>query len=191
FPGDSPRPAWPIASVRPYHACTSATVPRSRAATAMRITRLESHLLRLPLERPVTPPDNARPGAALDHVFALMVHLHTDAGPRGFGLAYALQGGGRALKVLADDDLAPLIVGEDPLDHERLASKVYWRLQGVGRRGLVTQAYSAIDLALWDLKGKAANLPLYKLLGGARESAPVYGGDAGWTWMTPNEIIDA
>src|SRR5262249_61843870 len=91
----------------------------------------------------------------------------------GLGFACALQSSGRALLACAEDDLAPLVVGEDPLDHERLASKVYWRLQTVGRRGLVQQAYSAIDVALWDLKGKAAGMPLYKLLGGARHSARV------------------
>ena len=55
----------------------------------------------------------------------------------------------------------------------------------------MAQAYSAVDLALWDLKGKAAGLPLYKLLGGARESAPVYGSDTGWLWMSPEEIVEA
>jgi L-alanine-DL-glutamate epimerase-like enolase superfamily enzyme len=148
----------------------------------MRITRLESHVLRIPLERPIAPPETAP-------IVALFVHLDTDAGLRGLGFAWALGGGGRALKAVADDDLAPLVIGEDPLDQERLASMVYWRLQGVGRLGLVAQAYSAIDLALWDLKGKAAGLPLYKLLGGAREAAPVYGADVGWLWMSPDEIV--
>src|SRR5260370_3282290 len=120
-----------------------------------------------------------------------MVYLDTDAGHRGLGLAYTLGGGGRALKVITDDDLAPLVVGEDPLDHERLAAKVYWRLQTIGRSGLVVQAYSAVDLALWDLKGKIAGLPLYKLLGGARESAPVYAADTGCLWMSTEEIIEA
>jgi L-alanine-DL-glutamate epimerase-like enolase superfamily enzyme len=156
----------------------------------MRITHLTSQLLRLPLARPITDPrDDQEP--RLDHVFVLLVHLDTDAGHRGLGFAYALQGGGRALKAIADDDLAPLVVGEDPRDHERLAAKVYWRLQSVGRRGLVAQAYSAVDLALWDIKGKAAGMPLYQLLGGARSSAPAYGSDTGWLWMSPAEIIDA
>lgn len=154
----------------------------------MRITRLDSHLLRLPLERPITSL-NEPGGPRLDHIFLLTVHLETDTGHKGLGFAFALQGGGRAMKVLVDDDLAPLVVGEDALDHERLTSKVYWRLQSIGRRGLVQQAYSAIDVALWDLKAKKANLPLYKLLGGAREAAPVYGSDCGWLWMTPQEIV--
>src|ERR1700730_8105411 len=128
----------------------------------MRITRLQSNLLRLPLERPITP--------AVGHVFVLLVQLDTDAELSVVGFAWAIHGGGRALLAVAEDDLAPLVIGEDPLDHERLASKVYWRLQTVGRRGLVAQAYSAIDVALWDLKGKAGNLPLWKLLGGAREA---------------------
>src|SRR5262249_48005123 len=88
----------------------------------MRITQLESQLLRLPLNRPITSPKDTDRGARLDHIFLLVVYLDTDAGHRGLGFAYALQGGGRALKVIADDDLAPLVVGEDPLDHERLGA---------------------------------------------------------------------
>src|SRR6266852_689238 len=157
----------------------------------MRIIQVESQLLRLPLSRPITSLGGGDPDNRLDHVFVLLVYLDTDAGHRGLGFAYALQGGGRALKVIADDDLAPLVVGEDPLDHERLGAKAYWRLQSIGRRGLVAQAYSAIDLALWDLKGKAAGLPLWKLLGGARDAAPVFVSDTGYLWMSAEEIIDA
>jgi L-alanine-DL-glutamate epimerase-like enolase superfamily enzyme len=156
----------------------------------MRITQVESQLLRIPLSRPITAPADIR-GSQLNSVFLLVVYLDTDTGHRGLGFAMANQGGGRALKVTLDDDIAPTLTGEDPLDHERLATKVYWRLQSVGRLGLVAQAYSAVDLAMWDLKGKVAGLPLYKLLGGARESAPVYGSDVGWLWMSPEEMITA
>jgi L-alanine-DL-glutamate epimerase-like enolase superfamily enzyme len=157
----------------------------------MRITQLDSQLLRLPLARPIRSPRDTDTSNRLDHVFMLIVYLDTDAGHRGLGFAYTLQGGGRAMKVLADDDLAPLVVGEDPLHLEQIATRVYWRLQGIGRSGLVAQAYSAVDLALWDLKGKIAGLPLYQLLGGARDSAPAYAADTGWLWMTPGEIVEA
>src|SRR5437899_1091297 len=153
----------------------------------MRITQIESELLRLPLPRPITTSDDPR--GPIDHVFLLLAYVDTDAGHRGMGFAWALQGG-RALKAVVTDDLTPLVLGEDPLDHERLLEIVTRRLYTVGRSGLVTQAYSAIDLALWDLKGRAAGLPLYKLLGGARESAPAYGADL-WLWMSADEILEA
>jgi L-alanine-DL-glutamate epimerase-like enolase superfamily enzyme len=156
----------------------------------MRITRLDTQLLHVPLSRPRASPLEAAAGR-LNHIVVLLVRLGTDAGLEGLGFAYALQGSGRALHAVAVDDLAPLVVNEDPLNHERLAGKVYWRLQTVGRRGLVQQAYSAIDLALWDLKGKAAGLPLFKLLGGARDSAPAYGSDSAWLWMSVEEILEA
>lgn len=156
----------------------------------MHITQIESQLLRLPLTRPITAPLTPRQ-EALDSVVILVAQVDTDAGHRGLGFAWTLYGTGRAMKAVLDDDLAPLLVGEDPLDHERLGTKVYWRLQTISRRGLVPQVYSALDLALWDIKGKVAGLPLYKLLGGMREAAPVYGSDTGWLWMDADQIVEA
>src|SRR5207302_5345894 len=156
----------------------------------MRITGIESELLHVPLSRPRASPAEAATGR-LNTINVLLVHIETDAGLRGLGFAYALQGSGRALHAVAVDDVAPLLLGENAFDHERLAAKVYWRLQTVGRLGLVQQAYSAFDVALWDLKGKAAGAPLYKLLGGARESTPVYGSDSAWLWMSVEQILEA
>jgi L-alanine-DL-glutamate epimerase-like enolase superfamily enzyme len=68
---------------------------------------------------------------------------------------------------------------------------LYWHVQSVGRRGLVMQAQAALDLALWDLKGKVAGLPVWKLLGGARPSAAVYGSDGGWLWMSVEQMVEA
>jgi L-alanine-DL-glutamate epimerase-like enolase superfamily enzyme len=156
----------------------------------MRIRRVDCELLRLPLSRPRASPLEAAAGR-LNHIVVLLAHIHTDADLVGLGFAYALQSSGRALLATAVDDLAPLLVNENPLDHERLASRVYWRMQTVGRRGLVQQAYSALDVALWDLKGKAAGMPLYKLLGGARDSARAYGSDTAWLYMKVEEIVAA
>jgi L-alanine-DL-glutamate epimerase-like enolase superfamily enzyme len=156
----------------------------------MKITSVNCQLLHVPLSRPRASPLEAA-GGRLNHVVTLIVQLHTDAGLTGLGFAYALQSSGGALLSIAEDDLTPLLVGEAALDHLRLQSKVYWRLQSVGRRGLVQQAYSAFDVALWDLKGKAANMPLHKLLGGARSSCEAYGSDTAWLWMSVEEIIEA
>ncbi|MFM7148772.1 MAG: mandelate racemase/muconate lactonizing enzyme family protein [Gemmataceae bacterium] len=157
----------------------------------MKITRIDCDLLQVPLNRPRASPLEHQATGRLNHVVALVAQVHTEAGPTGLGFAYALQTTGRALFATLTEDLAPLLIGEDALDHERLAHKVYWRLQTVGRRGLIPQAYSALDVALGDLKGKTANLPLHKLLGGARDSAEVYGSDTAWLWMSARQILEA
>ena len=65
------------------------------------------------------------------------------------------------------------LIGEDPIDVERLWHKM-WVPKLIGRRGLTTRAISAIDIGLWDIRAKVAGLPLYKLLGGFRDRVPTY-----------------
>jgi L-alanine-DL-glutamate epimerase-like enolase superfamily enzyme len=66
-----------------------------------------------------------------------------------------------------------MLVGEDPIDVERLWHKM-WVPKLIGRRGLTTRAISAIDIGLWDIRAKAAKLPLWKMLGGFRDRVPTY-----------------
>ena len=190
--GEAPR--WivgvAISGISRYHIARHTL--RKDAVSDLRITAVRSELLRLPLQRAaVTGMSSGGRGGRLDSVFLLATWISTDHGPEGLGFAYFLQGGGRAAKCIIQDDLGPMLVGEDPLDHERLWHKLYWHVQSIGRRGLVIQAQSALDLALWDLKGKAAGLPLWKLLGGARPSAAVYGSDGGWLWMSVEQMVEA
>ena len=65
--------------------------------------------------------------------------------------------------------IAPAIKGEDALDHERIWEKLYWIMMPRGQTGFGGQALSAVDIALWDLKGKAFGEPVWRLLGGARQ----------------------
>src|SRR5258708_30247651 len=95
---------------------------------------------------------------------ALLVSLVADSGVTGLGFTRA-SSGGSALQAIIDHELSPMLVGEDPLGHERLFAKARWQMREPGWRGLVARAYAAIDLALWDLKGKSAGMPLYQLLG--------------------------
>jgi len=69
---------------------------------------------------------------------------------------------------------AHALAGEDPLAHERLWEKLYWLLSPRGQTGYASHAIAAIDVALWDLKGKALGQPVWRLLGGARSKVPVY-----------------
>jgi L-alanine-DL-glutamate epimerase-like enolase superfamily enzyme len=66
-----------------------------------------------------------------------------------------------------------MLVGMDPLDHEKIWHAM-WRPKLVGRRGITTRMLGGIDIALWDLKGKVAGLPVYKLLGGFTDRVDTY-----------------
>ena len=102
------------------------------------------------------------------------LRLRTDQGVEGIGVT--LYGGQmtRSLRT-AVEELAALTIGEDPLRIERIVAKLH---QGTGDAcgpgGIFTLALSAIDVALWDIKGKALDQPLWKLLGGHRDRVPTY-----------------
>lgn len=113
--------------------------------------------------------DADRPGAP-----SAFVRILTDEGPVGLGEASPMQGGRAALGIIRDEIAADLI-GRDPLDHAVLVDTLLHKLVKLGPEGAVTSALAAIDIALWDLKGKLLGQPIHKLLGGAwRTSMPFY-----------------
>lgn len=93
-----------------------------------------------------------------------LVCIETDEGITGYGTSYSLD---------YVDYLKPFLLGENPLNVERLWEKM-WVPKFLGRRGRTTQTISAIDIALWDIRSKAAGIPLYQLLGGYRDEIPCY-----------------
>ncbi len=103
-----------------------------------------------------------------------IVRVETDEGVSGFGLLYASNMPGGAETIAAfTSGLESLLLGENPFDSERLWAKMY-RPSMIGRRSLTTRIVGAVDLALWDIKGKALGLPLWRLLGGYRNRIPAY-----------------
>jgi L-alanine-DL-glutamate epimerase-like enolase superfamily enzyme len=68
----------------------------------------------------------------------------------------------------------PAIVGDDAMAHEAIWEKLYWKTMPRGQTGYAAHAVAAIDLALWDIKGKALGQPVWRLIGGARNRVPVY-----------------
>ena len=114
----------------------------------------------------------------------LFVHIHTDEGTIGLGMAP----GQRAIREVIHQNLSGVLVGQDPFMIEKLWQDMFWRVRGFGRKGVAFQAIAAIDIALWDLKGKILNQPIYRLLGPAHESVPVYG-SGGWTNYSETELV--
>jgi len=74
------------------------------------------------------------------------------------------------------------------LSHEWLWEEMFWAVRGFGRKGLAFCAISAVDIALWDLKGKVFDAPLYRLLGPYTDTVPIYG-SGGWTHFTEDELV--
>ena len=103
-----------------------------------------------------------------------LVEIETDEGITGYGLTTdPLIGNGNLIISETIRTLAPVILGRDPLRNEHIWADL-WRPKLIGRRGLTTRAISAVDIALWDIKAKAAGLPLDILLGGYRDRIPGY-----------------
>ena len=101
----------------------------------------------------------------------LWVRIHTDEGLTGLGETYP--------SVIAEkavvQRLAPLLIGRNPLEIDRLWADMFLAVSYAGWAGAEMRAISAIDIALWDLAGKAAGMPIYQILGGAsRESIRIY-----------------
>lgn len=130
----------------------------------MRITRIETRIVEIPVENPYV-----YSHGALKAFGNVLVWVHTDEGIVGIGEASFVPGGGvseetpESTKPTIDRYLSPAVVGEDPFDIERLHRK----MDAVVPRNLV--AKGGIDLALWDVMGKALNQPVYRLLGGMIE----------------------
>jgi L-alanine-DL-glutamate epimerase-like enolase superfamily enzyme len=102
----------------------------------------------------------------------VLVELFTDAGLVGLGNA-ALSP--LLTKACIDTYLKPLLLGADPWDTEYLWQHMYRRTMAFGRKGVAMTAISAVDIALWDLLGKFARQPVYRLLGGrTKQRVPVY-----------------
>jgi len=101
-----------------------------------------------------------------------VVEVETDEGIVGIGNVALAP---RIAKQIIDLYLTPLVVGQDPFDYEYLWQRMYRNTHAWGRKGVGMAAISAIDIAIWDIMGKAVGKPVFKLLGGrTKEKIPVY-----------------
>ena len=149
----------------------------------MKITSFEAATLNIPEDDPLAnmPEEEGRTRPVV------ILRLRTDNGIEGIGLTFY---GGKMTGSLrkAVDELAELTIGEDPMRIEHITSKLRVAAgDSAGPGGIFMLAISAIDIALWDIKGKALDQPLWKLLGGHRDRVPTYASGSLRRGLTDNQ----
>jgi L-alanine-DL-glutamate epimerase-like enolase superfamily enzyme len=110
------------------------------------------------------------------HFELITVSLRLADGQEGTGYTYTGGKGGHAILAMLEHDLAPFLIGRDASQIEHLHDEMQWHIHYVGRGGIASFAISAIDIALWDLKGKLEDKPLWRMAGGAGRTAKAYRG---------------
>jgi L-alanine-DL-glutamate epimerase-like enolase superfamily enzyme len=99
-----------------------------------------------------------------------LVFVDTDQGVTGLGVGMTRNA---PVAAIVERNLSPLLLGQDPLMTEAMWDRLYYRNLTIAGRGIFMRALSAVDIALWDIKGQAAGLPIWQLLGGARDRIPL------------------
>lgn len=110
------------------------------------------------------------------HFELITATLRLSDGREGTGYTYTGGKGGHAIKAMIDHDLAPFLIGQDAENVEALYEAMQWHVHYVARGGIASFAISAVDIALWDLRCKAADQPLWKMVGGASDRCRAYAG---------------
>ncbi|MGA2963750.1 MAG: mandelate racemase/muconate lactonizing enzyme family protein [Candidatus Korobacteraceae bacterium] len=154
----------------------------------MKISRVHTQIVNVPEAQslaglPLQPPV-VRPFVTL--------RLETDEGIDGIAVSFAFFSSAmiNALKS-AVHDLASLAIGGDPLVPGPILEKLRAAAGGSGPGGIFMLAFSAIDIALWDIRGKALNQPLWKLLGGVRQRVPAYASGVLQRNLSDAEVVQA
>ena len=138
--------------------CAAAIIPKHRNLnhkigddSILRIEEVQTKRYFLPLTHPMTDASHG----VMTHFEVVMVQLQTDSGQTGYGYTYTIGCGGAAIRSLIDNDLKSILLGADANCIEKIWDRMWRHLHYIGRGGLVSFAMSAVDIALWDLKGKA------------------------------------
>lgn len=148
----------------------------------MKITRVSA----TPLHLPVSVSISGR--TKTTSLSICLVDIETDSGITGTGMTAITEE--EVVGSIVNDIAAHALIGQDPMRHEFLWEKLYWLLTPRGQSGYASHAMAALDLALWDIKGKALGQPCWRLLGGARAQVPVYA-TFGFAFFDRDELAEA
>lgn len=137
----------------------------------MKITDVRSHVLQYGL-----PEELGYSQQYYANRTAHLVEVETDEGITGWGECFGPGNVAIANKAIVESVIRPMVLGDDPLDRDVIWHRVYNLLRDHGREGMPMQSLSGVDIALWDIAGKVAGMPLHKLIGGAhRTRVKAYG----------------
>ncbi len=125
------------------------------------------------------PPDQAfqLAGGLCTGRLSCLIKIHTDDGSVGLGSVYSHP---ELVRTVIEGQLRDFLVGEDPTNVERLWDRMYSVTRWYGRKGAAMSALGGVDMALWDLRGKAAGKPVYQLLGAKRNRVKAYASALLW-----------
>ena len=130
----------------------------------MKITRVAASVHDIPVSAPLLTETFPRP--------LVFVQVETDAGITGYGITGPIQR--FAVAEFINREVGPKIIGKDPTETEKIWHELFVDLNPRAQTGTWSSAISAIDIALWDIKGKFLNQPVWRLLGGAQKTVPAY-----------------
>lgn len=150
------------------------------------ITQIETHIFDVPLAEVLS---DAKHG---DHThFELVtVTIRLSDGAEGTGYTYTGGKGGRAIAAMVEHDLTPFLTGQDATDVEALYEAMQWHVHYVARGGIASFAISAVDIALWDLRGKRTGQPLWQMAGGTSNRCKAYAGGIDLNFPLP-KLLDS
>lgn len=138
----------------------------------LKITGVETDVLRLP---------PGKPYADAIHEFGperggVVLRLLTNAGITGWAYSsFGMIGGGpKVVQTILETELKPVLAGKDPAFPKRLRADMWRAVEYHGVQGVASFALAAADIAIWDVLGKAAGMPVYKMLGAYRDRIPAY-----------------
>ena len=117
-----------------------------------------------------------------------LVDIETESGLIGTGMTAITEE--EVIGSIVNDVVSHHLIGQDAMAHEKIWNQLHWLLAPRGQSGYASHAQAAIDIALWDLKGKALHQPVWKLLGGAREEVPLYA-TFGFAFFDRDELAQA
>jgi len=151
----------------------------------MQVTQLKTTLVELPFAKPIGTAIHA-----MRSVGCVLVEVHAEGGDV-VGQSYVFTLNAARLRAFDETvrGFADFVVGRDPHDTERVWHDIWSEINPTGHKGITISALSAIDVALWDLVGRSAGLPLHKMFGACRNEVDTYASSGLWLSLSTDELV--